>query len=297
MFKRTVLAVLAMAAFWAASGKSRAGDSLDVQQDAPREADGNRPVKRLLLIGQGPDSHPWGTHEYLAGMRLLAQCLQPVSGVQTIVVSADAAWPAGPELIESADGVVLFVSEGAKWIHEDARRLAALNDLAERGGGFVCWHWGMGCRDAKYIDGYLKLFGGCHGGPDRKYKVVKNVAVDVLAGEHPVTRGIGDFRIDEEFYYRLKFVKPEGSITPLIRVSIDGREQTVCWAWKRPGGGRSFGFSGGHFHNNWEREEYRRLMTQATLWSIRVPLPEQPLPLVVSKKVLEQPRPKPDAEK
>lgn len=32
--------------------------------------------KRLLLIGQGPDGHPAGTHEFMAGVRILARCLQ-----------------------------------------------------------------------------------------------------------------------------------------------------------------------------------------------------------------------------
>src|SRR5438552_3735216 len=31
--------------------------------------------KRLLLVSQGPDGHPPGTHEYVAGQQLLAQSL------------------------------------------------------------------------------------------------------------------------------------------------------------------------------------------------------------------------------
>lgn len=295
MGKRIAIVMLVAGGFCSEPLSTYAAERRNGKPRDNRNATGSRSPKRLLLIGQGPDGHGWGTHEYRAGMRILAQCLQPVPRLQTIVVSADGKWPEGPELIDGVDGVVLFVSEGAKWIHDDPRRLIALKNLANRGGGFVCWHWGMGCRDAKYIAEYVKLFGGCHGGPDRKYKVEKGVRAEVVGGTHPVVRGIKDFVVDEEFYYTLKFAKPAGSVTPLIRANVDGGRHTVCWAWERPDGGRSFGFSGGHYHNNWNRQEYRRLITQAVLWSVHAPIPEKRLlPLKVKQKDLTQPRPKPD---
>ena len=36
--------------------------------------------KKLLLLGQKPDGHPPGTHEYMPGMRLLAKCLSSIQG-------------------------------------------------------------------------------------------------------------------------------------------------------------------------------------------------------------------------
>lgn len=271
---------------------ARTGFVADKDATTPRD----RPVKRVLLIGQGPDNHPWSTHEYMAGMRILAQCLQPVRGIQTIVVNANEPWKEGPELLDGADGAVLFVSQGAKWLQQNAARYAAFQRLAKRGGGLVVLHWGMGCREAKYIDGFVKLFGGCHGGPDRRYKIV-NVTTEVAGGSHPIVRGVKPVRVREEFYYTLKFVKPNDGITPLIRVPIEGKRHTVAWAWQRPDGGRSFGFSGGHYHSNWKHESYRRLMTQAVLWTIRTPLPESGLPLRISEKTLKQPRPKPARQK
>lgn len=253
-------------------------------------------MKRVLLIGQGPDNHPWSMHEYMAGMRILAQCLQPVKGLQTIVVKADGPWKEGPELLDGADAAVLFVSQGAKWLQQDAARFAAFQRLARRGGGLVVLHWGMGCREAKYIKGFVDLFGGCHGGPDRRYKIV-DVTTEIANSDHPVLANIKPEKVKEEFYYTLKFVKPAESITPLIRVPIDGKTHTVAWAWNRPDGGRSFGFSGGHYHANWQHESYRRMMTQAVLWTIKTPVPKSGLPLRYSKKTLNQPRPKPAKKK
>ena len=255
-----------------------------------------RKVKRLLLLGQSPDGHPWSTHEYMAGIRILAQCLQPVKNLQTIIVKADEPWNEGPELLDGADGAVVFLSEGAKWLQQNRSRLEAFKRLAQRGGGLVVIHWGMGCREAKDIDEFVKLFGGCHGGPDRRYKIV-SVETEIVQPNHPVTRGISSFEVKEEFYYTLKFPKSAEAIVPLIQVPIEGKSHTVSWAWKRDDGGRSFGFSGGHYHANWRLEEYRRLITQGILWTLKISVPKAGLPLKFSEIDLTLPRPKPKKEK
>jgi type 1 glutamine amidotransferase len=241
--------------------------------------------KRVLLLGQSPDGHPRATHEYMPGMRVLAACLKQVAQMKPVVLKADDPWTQGPELLADADGVVLFVSQGAKWIQDDPRRFQAFVKLAERGGGLVVLHWGMGAKEARYIQGFVNLFGGCHGGPDRKYKVLENAKVKVPSDSHPIVRGIEPFGLREEFYYRLKFVKSDSAITPLLQTQVEDVE-TVCWAWERPNGGRSFGFSGGHFHSNWKRPEYRRLLTQAVLWTVDLPIPEKGLTVDVPMAVL-----------
>jgi type 1 glutamine amidotransferase len=287
MMKLRHVAALGIAAVFALSSTGAWG------QEAPADAakDKNSRPKRLLLLSQGPDGHPWSTHEYVAGAQILAKCLQPIEGLQTILVKADEPWKEGPELLDGADGVVVFLSEGARWVNQDRVRLQALQKLAERGGGLVCLHWGMGTREADNIEPFLKLFGGCHGGPDRQYKIL-DARTEIAAPKHPIVRGIGPVDVHEEFYYQLKFIKPDTGLTPLVQVPIDGQSHTVGWAWERPDGGRSFGFSGFHFHKNWEHVEYRRLAAQAVLWTLKLPIPEGGLPVEVTREDLTlSPRP------
>lgn len=227
--------------------------------------------KRLLLIGQGPDGHPPATHEFMAGLRVLEHVLARVPNLEITTVKADDSWPEGPALIREADGVVLYLSQGARWIESDPRRLDAMAELASRGGGIAALHWAIGAKDPQYIETCLAFLGGCHGGPDRKY-VVMDATVQVADRGHPVTRGIDDFDVHDEFYYRLKFVQPDEQIEPIVQVAIDGRDETVAWGWRRPDGGRSFGFSGMHFHRNWELEAYRRLAAQGVLWTLDLPI-------------------------
>ncbi|HUG91795.1 MAG TPA: ThuA domain-containing protein [Planctomycetaceae bacterium] len=259
--------------------------------DRLASAGGRAAVKRVLLLGQGPDNHPFGAHEYMAGMHVLARCLHPVEGLQTVIVKADEPWAEGPELLDGADGAVVFLSEGAKWLSQDRARLAAFQRLAERGGGLVVLHWGMGCRDAGPIDNFVRLFGACHGGPDRKFKVL-TATLEPATDGHPLLAGIRPLRVHDEFYYRLKQVpSAEGGagnpVTPLLRVTIDDEPQLVAWAWERPDGGRSAGFSGGHFHETWKHEAYRRFMAQAVLWTLELPVPDEGLAVELGERELK----------
>lgn len=235
--------------------------------------DASARARRVLLIGQGPDGHPVTTHEYRAAVKLLATLLSRAERVQTIVVSADGDWADGPELLDGADAAVLFVSQGAKWIQTDAKRLAAFQSLTKRGGGLVCLHWGMGTKDAEDIPAFVNLFGACHGGPDRKYKVV-DLKTEPGQRDHPVLRGVTPIETHEEFYYRLKMASPKEQIVPLIRVTIDGESHPVAWAWERPDGGRSAGYSAMHFHDNWKHEANRRLVVQSILWTLKRDIPD-----------------------
>lgn len=233
---------------------------------------------RLLLIGQGPDGHPKTTHEYYAGLKILEQSLAPLrEHLEIRQVRADGEWADGPELLGKADGVVLYLAEGAKWVQGDPRRFEAFGKLAQRGGGIVALHWATGTKEAKYIAGFQQLVGGCHGGEDRKYKFLET-SVSIADKEHPITRGLADFTIKDEFYYQLKFVKEPRQLTMLLKAKIDDETYPVCWAWDRADGGRSFGFTALHYHENWRRTAYRQLVSQAVLWTLKLSPPEKDWP-------------------
>ena len=272
-------------------------------------------VKRLLLIGGPYDYHPKGSHEYMAGLRIIAKLLENVDGLDIRITnsgkafrrresdhkvlgrSADDAWPEGPNMISSADGIVLFRSMGARWIQDYPIRAEALENLGRRGGGFVALHYGMGTTDGEYVDRFRALFGGCFGGADRLHTVANYRANLVVADpQHPICRGIGDFAAADEFYYEIKFVKPPARVTPIIQAAIsdppatragdDASMETVAWAWQRDDGCRSFGFTGLHVHDNWRLPEYRRLVAQAILWTLKMPIPEGGMDVDVPEAIL-----------
>lgn len=251
--------------------------------------------KRILLLGQKPDSHPRATHEYMSGVRLIGRYLQQQGGLHVVLVQADDPWADGPDELDGADGVFLFLSEGAKWVSSDASRLAAFERLAGREGALSGLHWGLGTKTQEPVSAFVKLLGGCHGGPDRKYKV-DTFRLSPLDVNHPITAGIKPFSVHDEFYYGLKFppratagVGESNAVVPLIQVTGSGVDDPVAWAWERPDGGRSFGFTGLHFHENWKLLEYRRLVIQGILWSVKRPIPPGGLDLELKEGDLDLP--------
>ncbi|MHC4744768.1 MAG: ThuA domain-containing protein, partial [Planctomycetota bacterium] len=105
--------------------------------------------------------------------------------------------------------------------------------------------------------------------------------------EHPVTRGVKPFELDDEWYYHMRFVKDMKGVTPVLTAippdstrkpgnsahganpTVFGRKgmpEHVGWVYERPGGGRGFGFTGGHWHHSWAHNDYRKIVLNALVW-------------------------------
>jgi len=254
--------------------------------------------KRLLIVGQGSDGHPPTTHEFMACARVTDELLKPYKDIQATVVKADEPWPDGPKLIDQADGIVMWVTQGAQWMQTDAQRYSALKRLAARRGAIVALHWSVGAKDAKYIQGQLDLLGATRGGPQRKYLVLPTELKRVVP-DHPIFRGIGDIKVYDEIYYALDRLP---GIQPLFTARIEGKDEMAAWSWERPDGGRSFGFVGLHFHANWQLPQYRRFVVQGIRWSLGLPIPTTGVKIDIDSKQLElngvlPPPAGPDSEK
>lgn len=252
------------------------------------------PTKTLLLLGQKPDGHPPGTHEYMPGQRILKHLLGDVPGWKIEIVQADNPWPEGPDLIAKADAVVIFASQGGAWVTEDERRYDAFVQLAARGGGLSALHWGLGVKDPQKIAPFVRLLGACHGGKDRKFKFFESITY-TPSKNHPVTTGVAGTTLREEFYFALKR-EPTASdaLIPLITIPVEGEDgkphdDLVSWAWTRPDGGRSFGFTGLHFHENWQQPDYRRLITQGVLWTMGREIPKNGIKIDLPEELLKLP--------
>jgi hypothetical protein len=77
-----------------------------------------------------------------------------------------------------------------------------------------------------------------------------------------------------------------------------GREEVVAWAFERPDGGRGFGFTGAHFHNNFGNPDFRTLVLNAIVWSAKLDVPSAGIQCTVSDEELQQnldPKPAPKA--
>jgi hypothetical protein len=51
----------------------------------------------------------------------------------------------------------------------------------------------------------------------------------------------------------------------------------VAWTYQRPGGGRGFGFTGGHWHWNWAHDDFRKVVLTGIAWTAGLEVPPKGL--------------------
>lgn len=246
-------------------------------------------AKNLLLIAGDP-SHGYGAHEHYAGLKILEQSL--LEGGGQINVNVIKGWPDDETLVEQADTIVIYCDGGKR--HLAIPHLDKLREELSRGCGLVCIHYAVEMVPGPPGDAWVDMLGG-------HFEIHWSVNPHWVANfdslpDHPITRGVEPFETDDEWYFHLRFkdsenvvpilaaVAPEDTMrrkdgahsgNPHVRKSVAaGEPQTVAWAYERPDGGRSFGFTGGHYHWNWGNDNFRRLVTNAIRWSAGDEIPE-----------------------
>src|SRR5207302_6383557 len=100
--------------------------------------------------------------------------------------------------------------------------------------------------------------------------------LDIASPSHPISRGLRPFQLREEYYYNMRLAPAGRGLSPILSVAIpdETEQQVVAWAVERKNGGRGFGYTGGHFHKNWEDENVRRMVLNALVWTARGDVPE-----------------------
>jgi len=244
-----------------------------------------RAPARVLLVWSAPD-HPWATHMYEFECRLLAACLT-LNGVEA-VVSPEAEWPRDGKIFEGVKSIVYYSKPAGDIVLSDAHRKEFLA-MMNAGVGFAALHWGTCAWDAKHEKEYLGILGGVFHPPRSGPKIAESKLVQ-LVPDSPVCRGWTEYTLHEEFYLGMTFLE---STVQVLRATVDGADETVAWTFERPGGGRSFGCTLAHFHDNFKIEAFRRAIVNGILWSAGVEVPEGGANVAVGDAELLLPRPAP----
>jgi type 1 glutamine amidotransferase len=273
-------AFLSVALFLAATGWLIAADvDPSDQSGVPLEKqppDGAK-VKKIVLVA-GRKSHGKGEHEFFAGCALLMKMLQQTSGV--FPVMARDGWPKNPHTFEGAKSVVFFMDGGGGHpiIQKDHREV--VQKLMDQGVGFVNLHYAVEYPKSQ-SDHVLQWLGGYY---ETGFSTNPHWKAEIKTlPEHPITRGVQPFALQDEWYFNIRF-KPElEGVTPILKAlppfdkrgtaaarEHKDREEILAWAFNRTNGGRSFGFTGAHFHRNWGDENFRRLVVNAILWTAKL---------------------------
>ncbi len=270
-------------------------------------------AKKIVFIAGGP-SHDYGSHEHYAGCRLLADTIQKsLPQVKCEIVRNG--WPADDSILNDADAIVIYADGGGG--HPANNHLDKLEPLMKKGVGFVCIHYGVEVPKGDAGNKFLEWLGGYF---ETHWSVNPHWTADYKKlPQHSITRGVQPFQANDEWYFHMRFRAEMQGVTPILsaiapastmertdgphsgnpdvrKAVAKGEPQHTAWAFERSNGGRSFGFTGGHFHWNWGRPEIRRLVSNAIAWTAGCDIPESGLgadPLGVDKLQENQDEPVP----
>lgn len=255
-------------------------------------------TKEVIFLA-GKKSHGYGAHEHRAGSMLLARCLNESGLDVNARVVTNGAWPEMTEADQAPDAIVMYC-DGYKR-HMAKTHQDEIQAWVDEGVGVACLHFGvevepseLGQQFLDWIGGYFEIGWSVNPHWDASFDTFP---------EHPIANGVQPFTIRDEWYYHMRFQPKMEGVTPILSalppvstltsrakdknrgsnptvmdaVSA-GEKQHVAWAYVRPNGGRGFGFTGGHFHENWQQDDFRKVVLNAILWIAKGDVPENGVP-------------------
>lgn len=251
-----------------------------------------KPKKLILIAGRA--SHGPGLHEFNAGCILFQKCLAGIKGLEVEVHNNH--WVSDDAVLETADAVVIYADGGKGHPALQGNRPELIQKLVDRGAGLMMMHYAVECSgpDDGSGDVFRKWIGGAY---ESGFSANPIWTADFEKFPvHPVARGIVPFKIEDEWYFSIRFPEGEKGILPLLVATPSdetrdgpyvhpkgpyphiqarkGEPETMMWCVEREDGGRGVGFTGGHFHKNWEDENFRRIALNAMLWITKIEVPE-----------------------
>jgi len=154
---------------------------------------------------------------------------------------------------------VLLFYDMAKEI-DDSQKTAFIK-LLEQGKGMVFLHHSL----ASYQEWaeFEKILGGRYEEGLSTYKHEVEISVNIVAKDHPITRGVDDFVILDEVYGNFKVLP---GVQAILKTAHPESGEVIGWAHEY-GKSRIVYLQLGHDHHAYENPNYRRLVKQAIDWA------------------------------
>lgn len=253
-----------------------------------------------ILFVAGKKSHGFFAHEHNAGSLLLAKCLNE-SGLDFNASvyhdPEDPSWPKDDAVLNGVSAVVIYCDGGKRHLAND--HVGTIDTLQSQGVGVGCLHYAVETIDGATSDAFLRWIGGYY----QLYKSVNphwSPKFEALP-DHPVANGVEPFGINDEWYCNMRFREDMEGVTPILSAippldllpekdhhhnsTPDGRAavargdpQHVMWVSENENGSRGFGFTGGHYHDNWQDDNFRKVVLNAIAWIAGREIPPNGIP-------------------
>ncbi len=247
--------------------------------------------KIVLVAGETAKKDVPGHHDYLAGCKCLQTLLAQTPGIRTEFIPDG--WPSDERVFDNAAAVVFYTDGGGKQAFLGSpQRVARVQGLVDAGAGLVCIHQAVDFP-APFAEQAKSWLGGIYltGKSGRGHWPSNHVEFP----EHPITRGVTPWKVNDGWLNELEFVEGLKGIVPLVwsgkvyQGSPSGREaDIVSWAYERPAGGRSFSFTGLDAHSAWSLTGMRQFMVNGILWCARLEIPLTGAPAAADEQQLTE---------
>ena len=263
------------------------------------------PNKKILLIGDRP-SHGPGEHEHNAAIWLLQKALTKLPGITA--TASFGGWPADPQLVDQADAIFMVCDGGARHVAFQEQRADAVKRAAARGAGLMFMHY---CVEPPEDRGRAEMLDWIGGYFEVHYSVNPHWEASFKGfPDHPITRGVTPFSLRDEWYYNMRFRDGAKGLVPLLSAtppaetlsrpdgphsgnpdvrSKAGQPTVVAWALDT-GTRRGVGLTGGHFHQNFANESFRKLVLNAVLWIANLDVPPQGVVYAIGEEEINERR-------
>ncbi len=261
-------------------------------------------VNVLLIAGEVTKIDKVGHHDYTGGCKCLAELLEQTNSVRCTMV--ENGWPEDEKLFDGVATVVFYTDGGGKQAFlKTPESVAKLDALAKARVGLVMIHQAADFPGEFEAEG-KRWLGGIYLNGQSARGHWDSSHVDFP--NHPTTRGVKPWKINDGWLNKIQFVDGLNGITPLVwsgkeyagsRAGLD--QDIVGWTYDRPDNGRSFVFTGLDAHEAWKEEGMRRLVVNGILWTGGIEIPDVGARCEISNEQIDSlltPRePKPNKKK
>jgi hypothetical protein len=278
-------------------GGARAADAKKERDIFDYEAQkAARDVKKIVFVADTDPHGGRGNHEFLAAAIYLARTINADYPNAYAVVYTKKKWPKD---LSYADAIIVLLNHGGSAVNP------AVKEAVARGAGFMAIHYGVevnkgeqGKQYLQWLGGYFEPFWSVNPWWTPEFKDLP---------KHETTRGVKPFKINDEWYYHMRFVEGMKGVTPILSAvapvqTVSGRwkegdkpsshagnpdvladvtagkPQVMAWAYERADGSRGFGFTGLHKHDNLGNDNFRTLLLNAVAWVSKLPVPKGGVP-------------------
>ena len=183
---------------------------------------------------------------------LADQLNKAVDGVEVVVTQG---WPEDPTTFTDTDAIIIYSDGGTR--HLSIPHLEQISGLMAQGIGLAMLHYAVEVPKGEPGDCFLDWIGGYF----ETHLSVNPYWTATFTGfpEHPTTRGVEPFSLEDEWYYHMRFRENMQGVTPVlsaiapdstlerpdgphsgnphVRASVaNGEPQHLGWCVERPDG-------------------------------------------------------------